>query len=320
MPEFPAMRVQNLSALLAQIKKDTSTAPWKRSGNVRPWFRGQAHTEAPLPSVFRSVDSPNPYDEFRMTTAFRLKALAFRDKTPDTARLDQWLFLAQHYGLPTRLLDWTESPLLACFFAVADWLESEKSGENYAGPDLGIWLIHPIRLNALSRMEFFPNTWVKGEARDNFRMAFHPPSERTELYRLHAKDQNRLAPTDLPLAVQASAVDPRVVVQRSCFTIHGKNGIDFEAIALRSGLQKAGFFKKYKIPRTYAPTLRDELQELGISFTSIYPDLTGLARELKNQFGPTPSLKFCQACKRRKPGTGRIGRKSAHHRRRGASR
>jgi hypothetical protein len=216
MAEFPATAVENLEQLLTQIKTDTETAAWKRSGNVRPWFRGQVNAgEPPFPSVFRPVGTQDRYDEFRMTTAFRLKALAFRDKTPDTGRLDQWLFLAQHYGLPTRLLDWTESPLLACFFAVAAWLESEKSEENYESTDIGIWLMHPIQLNARSGKPFYPNTWVKGEARDNFRMAFHPPGERQRLYRLPDKNKNKLSPTKLPLAVQASAVDPRVVVQRN---------------------------------------------------------------------------------------------------------
>ena len=98
MSDILTLEVGTVQQLLYHVGETSSG--WEREGNVRPWFRGQADAGLPpLPSIFR-----RDYDEFRMTSAFRLKAMAF-GTTPETGRLDQWLFSGQHYGLPTRLLD-----------------------------------------------------------------------------------------------------------------------------------------------------------------------------------------------------------------------
>jgi hypothetical protein len=55
----------------------------------------------------------------------------------------EWYFLMQHYGLPTRLLDWTESPLVALFFALA-----ESSPKQEHGPC--VWILNPAELNRKS--------------------------------------------------------------------------------------------------------------------------------------------------------------------------
>src|SRR5215208_4267882 len=96
-------------------------------------YRGIKSVKFPLiPKVGRIV----PPKSIRSQTAnekeilrlFKERALRFLDFIPDTDW--DWLALGQQYGLPTRLLDWTENPLVACFFAVNE--SSDDDGAIYA--------------------------------------------------------------------------------------------------------------------------------------------------------------------------------------------
>jgi len=280
MSGFPSTPVGSVRELLDKVQQDTSD--WNCVGHVRPWFRGQADAgEPPLPSVLRTRTVNGEtlgYDEFHMITMFRLKAPAF-GPTPETSRLDKWLFLMQHHGLPTRLLDWTESPLVACFFAVEAALDRPKPKYCDAA-NMALWVIHPIELNRItdSRLDDFPNTWVAGRwALENIKKAFGTALE------LKHKG-HRYVPSEYPLAIQPSTVASRVAVQRSCFTVHGENNADFEALLRNTPLVKKGFFRKYVIPRSRARAIMSELEQLGVSYSNVYPDFDGLGKELKRRF------------------------------------
>jgi hypothetical protein len=261
-------KAESVAELLALVERHTHD--WEQYGNARPWFRGQADAAEPLlPSVLRAE-----FDQVRMMLTFRNRASAFAP-TPPRNELAEWLFLAQHYGLPTRLLDWTESPLLACLFALEETLYRRRP-TRYRSADIGIWLLHPIELNAASvNLRDFPNTFSQSPVLENFKFAFGTAGETS-------------APTELPVAIQTRLLDIRMAGQQSCFTVHGQNRSDFERLFANNEFARNGYFRKYVIRRALAPKLLGELDRLGVSFSTVYPDLNGLAMQLRLRFTGKP--------------------------------
>jgi len=128
---------------LSQIAHICNQLPQALTSDQVFW-RGHGNSEWPLlPQVFRpNLQAPDfpKYNERVLISAFQARAPSRSHvKVPESGDYSGWLFFAQHYGLPTRLLDWTESPLIALYFAV----------ENPEEKDDGcIWALRPGGLNA----------------------------------------------------------------------------------------------------------------------------------------------------------------------------
>ncbi|WP_010325189.1 FRG domain-containing protein [Marinobacterium stanieri] len=116
--------------------------------HVSQWFyRGHSDKDYKLvPSLYRlssvkkEAFSDWPQLESYLIESFKREALQHLDKEPSTDQ--DWLVLAQHHRLPTRLLDWTISPLIALYFAVEN--EFDIDGDVWA---LGIHSFnncHPV--------------------------------------------------------------------------------------------------------------------------------------------------------------------------------
>ena len=109
-------------------------------------FRGVAVVDYPLvSSVGRQRDgySYSPDIERALFEQFKREALPFLAVRPETDW--EWLALAQHHGVPTRLLDWSESPSVSLFFAV--WGNDEK--------DAGLYVVRrPDTVKELARDPF----------------------------------------------------------------------------------------------------------------------------------------------------------------------
>jgi hypothetical protein len=233
--------------------------------NCRPWFRGESGKVEPLTPKVADIQ---PNEEMFLLQSFRRKAGGLFPNTPQRENeTDLWLFLAQHYGVKTRLLDWTEGALIALFFAV-----------NRGNSDPRIYMLNPHRLNNLASEKFktkidypnFPLSWGNRDG-GNIWLAWALQEER---------DKHPDIGLELPIAIPATYQDHRMIAQRSCFTIHGKSLRGLDVLLSDAIPNISEYLITYKISSKASSKITKQLFYLGISAATIFPDLDNLSRDL----------------------------------------
>lgn len=221
------------------------------------FYRGHRRFEWELkPAVFRP-DCQG--DERSMLNDFRSRAPVRYANSPEERDLCNWLALAQHFGLPTRLLDWTLSPLIAAYFAT----EFSHEDNERAG---AIWVLNSAKLNEVVGKG--PGVLCFSIANEDVQTLVRP-----------AFDDASVSPHKV-LAVAPAERDTRLFVQQSVFTIHGdaKSLIEWRTELIANEQEHRSLLACGFIPPSSKAQIRSDLERLGIHEASLFPDLGNLAK------------------------------------------
>jgi hypothetical protein len=247
------------------------------------WFRGAGREAYPLlPGLYRYAGGREKWTDDELRAEFSRRAIALpKELLPRTDW--EWYFLMQHYRVPTRLLDWTEAALVALHFAISSWEEAQ------------VRLTGGMLRNTKLRRGTRPAVWALDPWAVNDHLGFEGPvnaEERAVRAYLPPVYTGRLRIPQRPIAVDPPLVAQRLLVQRSHFTLHGRDRRPLEEMPhvrwVRTGKRRR---RPALVKVAIAAPDRDELGHLrwqlqlcGVTPTSIFPDMEGLARELVQEY------------------------------------
>jgi hypothetical protein len=245
-----------------------------RHASKRPlWYRGCGLASYVLqPSLYRHETIKKPEElsqlEHRVMARFRQRSIPYHSRSIS----DDWeaLFFMQHYGVPTRLLDWTENPLVALFFALASAESAARRNRGKVSEPAVIWVLDPEAWNqaALSHITYKGGPLTPGD----------------EALKGYAPTAGGAIPSKYPVALHGAHNSPRIVSQRGVFSIFGSDRTPMEKLIGTSGFD-SGSLTRLTVGKESVRPMREMLLAHGITESVIYPDLEGLALETKRHFG-----------------------------------
>lgn len=175
--------------------------------------------------------------------------------------------VGQHHGLPTRLLDWTYSPLIALHFALSETDLSKI--EEY---DSVIWKIDIEEINSLLP-KIYQNTLFSNSA-------YLFTIDMLEKVVSSLDDYDKDMSNNAMVLLEPPSIDDRIINQYSYFSIIPKEMIDIEKF-LNDNTTKT---VKYVIDRKLKWRIRDFLDQMNMNERIIYPGLDGLSTWLKRHY------------------------------------
>lgn len=249
--------VTSLREYLEAVERivDSWTGRWHPGQRYTAWYRGHANCTWDLePSLLRF-----PYlekarwhgNEFH--SSFRARSQPYLVARP----IDdlEWMMLARHHGVPTRLLDWTENAATALYFATRPPNRADEGC---------VWILDPLALGV--RNTGGPNILT---------------NEAVAVQTVASPVYDGTLETPIPL--YPNRIVPRMVNQHSCFTLHGWATSLLHRVSEED--EAPSPLQMITIAKTAKMQIVKQLAAIGVTEGAVFPDLDGLARELRQRIG-----------------------------------
>lgn len=232
------------------------------------WFRGHSDKDYELDSgLFRvSKNTKKRYSldqyldmEHNLSQSFKAQASTFVKED-----YMESMFIMQHYGLKTRLLDWTDSFSTALFFAFNEWKYSE-------GGDASIWLLDPHALN--EHLHDNDGVYTVDDIKD-----VHSAEALSNFMEKNKEFDGK------SFAIYPSKNTPRLLSQSGFFTLQGNSLKTLEEEINEFCPNPKEILKQIILPNNLVECIYEYLTINGVNHFTVYNDMENLCKTLNIDF------------------------------------
>lgn len=256
------VRVSSWNELNDQIFRDSWSQTLRRFRT--PFvFRGLSDADYDLKTSLTRLGGA--YEMLEQVILRTFRKYAHRDASAGDS-VWNWLALAQHHGLPTRLLDWTFSPYVALHFATSSLEKYEMDG--------AVWCI-----NIRKTRQLLPGR-LKRILDEEYAIGFSVDTLSRAAPTLQEFDS--LSSEPFVIFLEPPSLDQRIVNQLAAFSMMSSP----TAILNEWLADKPALYHRIIIPAELKWEVRDKLDDLNITERVLFPGLDGLSRWLKRYYSP----------------------------------
>jgi hypothetical protein len=254
--------IQTLGGLIDRVTPDKPDPVTGRRRDAGV-YRGASDVDAALLTSLDRLGGGEPHVKSDLESHILRNFIRYSRPHLGREPANDWehLVSAQHHGAPTRLLDWTYSPLVAAFFATRPGLDCDRV----------IWRLDWHALH--EKFKLPPRSLMPSELGELFEKGAHF----TPWDLFDASDRHTFA-----ALIEPPSLDTRLVTQSAVFTLSSDKTRSLDRFLEKHGLERS--LTKFVISANDVARVRDQLDLVGMDERRLFPDLDGVAASLRRYY------------------------------------